>query len=41
MGDIGGALDESIGGNLLGYVSGTVSPDGHSVIGIGYGGSFR
>jgi elongator complex protein 2 len=41
MGDIGGALGGSIGGNLLGFVDGCVSPDGNSLLAVGYGGSFH
>lgn len=41
MGDIGGSLGGSIGGNLLGFVGGCICPDGHSFIGLGYGGSFH
>lgn len=41
MGDIGGSLGGSIGGNLLGFVGGCICPDGRSLIGVGYGGSFH
>jgi elongator complex protein 2 len=41
VGDIGGALGGSIGGNLLGFTGGCISPDGTSLLGIGYGGSFH
>lgn len=41
VGDVGGALGGCIGGNLLGFVGGCVSPDGNAILGIGYGGSFH
>ena len=41
VGDVGGALGGSIGNNLLGFVGGCPSPDGLSVLGVGYGGSFH
>jgi elongator complex protein 2 len=41
VGDVGGALGGSIGGNLLGFVAGCAAPDGQTVLGIGYGGSFH
>lgn len=41
VGDLGGALGGSIGGNLLGFVGGCTSPDGKSLLGVGYGGSFH
>lgn len=41
VGDIGGSLGGSVGGNLLGFVGGCMCPDGRSILGIGYGGSFH
>jgi len=41
VGDVGGQLGGSVGGNLLGFVGGCVSPDGTSLLGVGYGGSFH
>lgn len=41
MGDVGGTLGGSVGANLLGFVSGVVSPHENRVLGIGYGGSFH
>ena len=41
VGDVGGQLGGSVGGNLLGFVGGCLSPDGASLLGVGYGGSFH
>ena len=41
MGDIGGNLGGSVGGNLLGFVGSCIDLRSHSVLGIGYGGSFH
>eukprot|EP01041_Mallomonas_annulata_P005040 gene5040-10098_t len=41
MGDIGGSIGGAVGSNLLGFVGGCVSPDGHDVMGIGFGGAFH
>ena len=41
MGDVGGTLGGSVGANLLGFVSGAVSPYENKVLGVGYGGSFH
>jgi len=41
MGDIGGNLGGSVGGNLLGFVGSCIDYRSHSVLGIGYGGSFH
>ena len=41
MGDVGGTLGGAVGANLLGFVSGTVSPHENMILGVGYGGSFH
>jgi elongator complex protein 2 len=41
MGDIGGNLGGSVGGNLLGFVGSCIDLRSHSVLGVGYGGSFH
>jgi elongator complex protein 2 len=41
VGDVGGALGGCIGGNLLGFIDGCVSPSSNAILGIGYGGSFH
>jgi elongator complex protein 2 len=41
IGDVGGMLGGSVGGNLLGFTSACVSSDGKAILGIGYGGSFH
>ncbi len=34
-------LGGAVGGNLLGFTAGCVSPDERAILGIGYGGSFH
>jgi elongator complex protein 2 len=41
VGDIGGLLGGSVGANLLGFVGGCLDPQGDSLLGVGYGGSFH
>ena len=41
MGDVGGMLGGSVGGNLLGFTMAVLSPDSKAILGVGYGGSFH
>lgn len=41
IGDVGGMLGGSVGANLLGFSAARLSPDGQSLLGVGYGGSFH
>ena len=41
IGDVGGMLGGSVGGNLLGFTASCMSADGRAILGIGYGGSFH
>jgi len=41
IGDVGGMLGGSVGGNLLGFTAACMSADGRAILGIGYGGSFH
>ena len=41
FGDVGGMLGGSVGGNLLGFTAACFAPDGHAILGVGYGGSFH
>ena len=41
IGDVGGMLGGSVGGNLLGFTAACMPTDGSAILGIGYGGSFH